>query len=176
MDDPVDRELRDLIAAQRHEAQAQERRHRYWLLRQAEESGTLHGVLADLADLRATVRVDTSVSTVVDAVVVEVGRDFVALVEPGGKRHVLAIAALTAVRRSTRTRPVTGDRPVDASTDLADVLRSVAPDHPEITAVLSDGTSVVGILQSVGGDVARLVADGGEAYVPMRAIVEVTIA
>lgn len=149
-----------------------------WLRVQADEEGTLAGVLADLRDAGAPLTVHTRAGGSHRGVVRAVGADFVALTtRPTGEVFV-ALEAVASVRGGPGAPPVVGDRRVEATLRLLDVLVDLAAERERVRLVAAGGESVAGVLRSVGRDLLVVQGAGGEraiAYVPLGAVAEVTV-
>jgi hypothetical protein len=149
-----------------------------WLRQQAEQEGSLAGVLADLAERGVPVAVHVRGGRRHQGEIRALGSDFLAL----GSVDAEVIIALTAVT-SVRTHPgevaTIGDRSISTSLGLADVLAGLAADRATVVLVLAGGDdSVAGALRSVGQDVVGVRVVRGPAvtaYVPLAAIVEVLV-
>jgi hypothetical protein len=170
----IDRWAADARVDEAARVRARER----WLRQQAEEGGSLAGVLADLAERRVPVAVHVRGGRRHQGEIRALGSDFLAL----GSVDAEVIIALTAVT-SVRTHPAEvstiGDRSIATSLRLADVLTRLAADRATVVLVLAGGDdSVAGALRSVGQDVVGVRVVRGPAvtaYVPLAAIVEVLV-
>jgi hypothetical protein len=171
-------------AADAHVDEAARRRARErWLRHQAEEDGSLGGVLVDLADTGGRVLVDLQGGTQVTGVIRAVGADVVTLepAAPGSGPVVVAVEAITAVRSGAGARPVAGDRAVPSALRLDEVLVELAAERERVRLVTVAGGVVGGHVRAVGRDVVTLAtlgaADGpGPTYVPRAAVAALTIA
>jgi hypothetical protein len=147
---------------------------------QAEEEGSLAGVLADLGEAGAAVTVATGAGGRHRGTVRSVGVDFVALA-PGagpGAEVVVALAAVTAVRTGPGARRVVGDRRVDAGLRLLDVIVGLAAERERLRVVTAGGEAATGVLVSVGRDLAVVRGTGDPpavAYLPLDAITEIVV-
>jgi hypothetical protein len=170
-------ELLHAMAEDRVRDAATSRSRTRWLVQQAEEDGTLTGVLADLAEHAEPVVCVTSGGRRHVGVLQALGADFVALRGPAGTTVLVALGALAVVRPQPGAAPVSGDRPVRVERRLVDVLTELAADRPDI--VVGAGTAEVrGELRTVGRDVVTLRMDGrpaGAAYVALAATHEVRV-
>ena len=123
--------------------------HQAWLRRRAEESASLSGLLADLAERHAPVEL---------------------LLVGGGRRHG---------RIETVGSDLVGDRTVPRDgPNLRDVLDRLVADQPRVTITLV-GTliPVEGVLERLGRDVLLVrEADGSATHLPFGAVVEVLVA
>ena len=157
--------LDDARAAEHRRARTGER-----LLRTAaEESATFAGSLLDLAERGRSVRITTASRRRHVGSIQLVGLDFLVVADAW-----VALAAVTSVGVVEGGATATGDRP---ATDLllVEALARVAPERPGLAVVTSGGEVVAGRLLAVGADVLtlRLDGDGGTAYVPAAAVLEV---
>jgi hypothetical protein len=151
-----------------------------WLRMQAEEDGTLVGVLADLQDAGAPVTVHTCAGGRHRGVVRAVGVDVLALDaddRPGGEVFV-ALAAVVAVRGGPGAPRVVGDRGVERTVRLLDVVVGLAAEREHVRLVATGGEAVAGVVRSVGRDLVVVQTPGGEpavAYVPLDAVAEIVV-
>jgi hypothetical protein len=152
------------------------------LRRQAEEEGTLAGVLADLAEAGVPVRVHVRSTGPFAGTVRAVGVDVVAVETGGGPGGLalVALAAVSSVRAGAGARAVTGDRRVASSLRLADVVAELAAEREAVRVHTDDGQVVAGEARWAGQDVVMLRAGtsavsgydpaAAAAYVPLAAI------
>jgi hypothetical protein len=170
-------ELLHAIAEDRVRDAAAARWRTRWLVHQAEEEGTLTGVLADLAEHAEPVVCVTTAGRRHVGQLHALGADFVALRGAGGGTTFVALDALAQVRTQPGTGTVAGDRPVRLERRLSEVLADLAADRPDI--VVGTGVAEVrGELRTVGLDVVTLRLDGrptGAAYVALAAAHEVRV-
>jgi hypothetical protein len=149
-----------------------------WLRHQAEEEGSLAGVLADVAERGASVALHVRGGRRHRGEVAALGSDFVAL-RSAGTDVIVALAAVTSMRTLPGEASTIGDRSVATSHRLVDVLAGLAAERAAVLLVLADGDeAVAGALRSVGQDVVGMRVAGGAAvtaYVPVGAIVEVIV-
>jgi hypothetical protein len=138
---------------QRAGAAAGARRREHWLRQQAAESATVTGVLLDLAERRAAVRIDTTGGPH-QGQVEAVTSGLCALRQPDGGIALIALPAVTAVH--TGLRLATGDRSPEVRLDMAGALAALSADRPEVTLELTGGAHVVGTLHTVGIELASL--------------------
>ena len=135
----------------------------------AEESATLAGSLLDLAERGAPVRIATASKRRHVGRIQLVGLDFLVVGDAW-----IALAAVATVGVVEGGATATGDRP---GTDLLliEALARVAPERPQLAVVTRGGEVAAGRLLAVGADVLtlRLDGDGGTAYVPAAAVLEV---
>ena len=170
-------------AEARVDVAAEARSREQWLRRQAEEEGTLAGVLADLADAGVAVRLHLRAGGPFAGRIRAVGADLVAVVGDGapGSVAVVALDAICSVRTGPAVRPVTGDRAGPSPTmRLADVLVGLAAEREPVRVVTVDGEAVAGVVRAVGQDVVTLRAGAGggaaaTAYVAVAAVAAVVV-
>jgi hypothetical protein len=96
---------------------------------------------------------------------------------PTGEVFV-ALEAVASVRGGPGAPPVVGDRRVEATLRLLDVLVDLAAERERVRLVAAGGESVAGVLRSVGRDLLVVQGAGGEraiAYVPLGAVAEVAV-
>jgi hypothetical protein len=170
-------DLLHAVAAERVRDAATARARTHWLVRQAEEEGTLAGVLADLAEHAEPVVCTTRAGRRHVGAVHALGADFVALRSGAGGTVLVALDAVAQVRTQPGTDAVAGDRAVRLERRLAEVLTEMAADRPDV--VVSTGIAEVrGELRTVGRDVVTLRLDGrpaGAVYVALGAAQEVRV-
>jgi hypothetical protein len=148
-----------------------------WLGRQAQEEGSLAGVLADVAERGAPVALHVRGGRRHRGEVRALGSDFVA-VRSADADVIVALAAVTSVRTLPGEASTIGDRSIATSLSLVDVLAGLAAERAAVLLVLAGGDdAVAGALRSVGQDVVavRLPGAAVTAYVPVGAIVEVVV-
>jgi hypothetical protein len=159
---------------------ARSRSRERWLRVQAEEEGTLAGVLADLRDAGAPVTVHTRAGGRHRGVVRAVGVDFVALdadARPGGE-VIVALEAVTSLRGGPGAARVVGDRRVEPTLRLLDVVVELAAERERVRLVAIGGEAMAGVVRSVGRDLVIVERTGGEpalAYVPLGALAEIVV-
>jgi hypothetical protein len=174
LDARIDRWAADARVDEAARRRARER----WLRHQAEEEGSLAGVLADIAERGVPVAVHVRGGRQHRGEVRAVGADFVAL-RSGATDVIIAIAAVTSVRTRPGEASTLGDRSITSSHRLVDVLAGLAAERAAVLLVMAGGDdAVAGVLGSVGRDVVgvRLAdAPAVTAYVPIGAIVEVVL-
>jgi hypothetical protein len=165
------------IAADRVRDAATARARTHWLVRRAEEEGTMSGVLADLAERTEPVVCTTAAGRRHVGVLHALGADFVALRGGHGGTVLLASSALAQVQTQPGTAPVSGDRAVRLEQRLAEVLAELAGERPDV--VVGTGTAELrGELRAVGQDVVTLRLTGrhgGAAYVALPCAQEVRV-
>jgi hypothetical protein len=149
-----------------------------WLRHQAEEEGSLAGVLADVAERGLPVAVHVRGGRRHRGEVRALGSDFVAL-RSADADVIVALAAVTSVRTRPGEASTIGDRSIATSLRLVDVLAGLSAERAAVLLVMAGGDDVVaGALRSVGQDVAQVRVAGAPAataYVPVGAIVEVLL-
>jgi hypothetical protein len=155
----------------RAEGAVDARRRERWLRHQAAEEASLVATCWNLAEVGAVVSVTLRSGRARTGSLRVIGADFVVMVDPAGREHLMPLAAVTALgplgpegeRAGTAAREraegePTG-RPRRAGARLAEVLAALAGDRA-LVRLHADGLArpVVGELHSVGRDV--LVVDG----------------
>ncbi|HLT70696.1 MAG TPA: hypothetical protein VKZ72_11050 [Acidimicrobiales bacterium] len=167
-------------AEARVEEAARARAREGWLRRQAEESATLAGVVADLQERGVPVTVHTRAGGRHTGAVRAVGADVVVVrtapgAGPGGD-VLVPLAALTAVRAGPGTGPAVGDRRPGAGPTFTDLLVDLAADRAAVRVATVGGDAVAGVLRAVGRDVLVVTpASGGTAHVALGAVAEVAV-
>jgi hypothetical protein len=155
---------------------ARRRARERWLRHQAQEEGSLAGVLADVAERGAPVALHVRGGRRHRGKVLALGSDFVAL-RSADADVIVALAAVTSLRTLPGEELTIGDRSIATSLCLVDVLAGMAAERAGVLLVLADGDdAVTGALRSVGQDVVGVRLAGAAAvtaYVPVGAIVEV---
>lgn len=185
--DQVDRLLEELArwsALERAEEAAADRMREGWLRRQAAEEATWAGLLADLAERRATVVVHLAGERVHRGRVLAAGIDFVLLAAGGdGSRPtplLLSLAEVTALRQEAGEPPVgpSKRRAGEEPATLASLLASLSGERRQVRVVLTGGEGVTGDLESVGEDLMTIrIGNGrqGVTYLRLTAVVEVSL-
>jgi hypothetical protein len=86
----------------------------------------------------------------------------------------IALAAIASVGTTEASPAATGDRPA-LDLLLVEALARVAQERPQVAVMTAGGDVVAGRLRAVGADVLslRLDGEGGTAYVPATAVLEV---
>ncbi len=140
------------------ESRARER----WLRTQAEEGAQFASVLAGLVERAGPVTLTTTAGRHLSGQLTSVGEDFVSLTLGGGRRTLVALAALAWVREAPGRRGEASlaersDPPESAT--LADVLAQAVAYRPRV-AVQTDRAAVTGELRAVGVDVLALETAG----------------
>jgi hypothetical protein len=170
----IDRWIADARVDEAARLRARER----WLRHQAEEEGSLAGVLADVAERGASVALHVRGGRRHGGEIAALGSDFVAL-RSAGADVIVALPAVTSVRTLPGEAPTIGDRSIGASHRLVDILAGLAAERAAVLLVLADGDEAVGgVVLWVGQDVVGVRVAGGAAattYVPVGAIVEVLV-
>jgi hypothetical protein len=172
--------LERFAAESRVDLEAARRSRERWLRQQADETAAFVGVLADLAERRAVVAMQTRAGHAHQGELRAIGADF-CLLRPWTARHdtIVTMAAI-AVVRTHGDEPVSGDRVLRLNLRLTDVLAGLAAERERVVVgPLHGGDTIVGALQSLGQDlvVVRLDADPPRtAYVPLSEIGEVRLA
>jgi hypothetical protein len=149
-----------------------------WLRHQAEEEGSLAGVLADVAERGASVALHVRGGRRHRGELAALGADFVAL-RSAGADVIVALPAVMSVRTLPGEASTIGDRSTGTAHRLVDVLAGLAAERAAVLLVLADGDeAIAGVVRWVGQDVAGVRVAGGAAvtaYVPVGAIVEVLV-
>ena len=170
----IDRWAADARVDEAARVRARER----WLRHQAEEEGSLAGVLADVAERGTPVAVHVRGGRRHRGEVRALGADFVAL-RSAGTDVIIAVGAVTSVRTGPGEASTIGDRSITTPLQLVDVLVGLAAERSAVLLVMAGGDdAVAGELRSVGLDVVGVrVSDAPAvvAYVPVGAIVEVVL-
>jgi hypothetical protein len=175
--DPLAARIDRWAADARVDEAARLRARERWLRHQAEEEGSLAGVLADVAERGAAVALHVRGGRRHRGEIAALGSDFVAL-RSAGADVIVALHAVTSVRTLPGEATTIGDRSTGTSHRLVDVLAGLAVERAAVLLVLADGDAVAGVAVSVGQDVVGVRAAGGAAvtaYVPVGAIVEVSV-
>jgi hypothetical protein len=152
-----------------------------WLRRQADEEATFVGVLADLAERKAPVVIESAAGARVGRLRV-IGQDFCALQigeGPVGRGHVLVpYRSLASVRPSAEASTavvVTGDRLLTPRATFIGALSALADERARLRLTTPAG-ALTGELRSVGVDVATLrLDDRRPAYARVTSLVEVSV-
>lgn len=87
---------------------------------------------------------------------VEVGPDWLLLVDERHRELLVATAAVLAVTGLTRTTAAADPRPVRVEMDLRRAVRGLVRDRSGVVLVLADGTTLTGTLDRVGADFVEL--------------------
>lgn len=171
--DGLERWAAEARAREAADARARER----WLRTQAEEDARLRQVLQGLAERGTTVTAATAAGRHLTGRLLRVGDDFVLLEGPGGRKNLVALAALAWCRTvhadRRRPDPAVGPDPEPAAgtgtaAGLVDVLAQAAERRPHLL-VHTTGPAISGELRAVGVDLLVLVtADDPPALVYVR--------
>jgi len=168
------------------EAALQRSRER-WLREVAEQEATLGGVLVDLTERQVPVTVQLRDGSAHHGLIRVVGADFVDLELRSRADVLLAMSAIALVRTAPEIEPTVGDRMIGTDLRLADVLAELAADRAHVALTMSGGWghatagaghAVVGVLRSVGHDVAALRPDAearSTVYVVLSAVTQVLL-
>ena len=153
--------------------------HQAWLRRRAEESASLLGLLADLAERQDPVELLLVGGGRRHGHIETVGSDLVGLRLDDRRLALVARRALAAIRPDRGVPDLVGDRTVPRDgPNLRDVLDHLVADQPRVTITLV-GTliPVEGVLERLGRDVLLVrEADGSATHLPFGAVVEVLVA
>ena len=174
MTSPSEDELRRLTDDTRRADAIESRRRELWLRRQAEEEGTFHGILVDLAERQGTMAMQTRAGRVVRGRAVTLGADFVALAGAQDGTVLVPLQMVTAVSPEPGTLPSAGDRAETTSTSFANAVADLAADRPTVTVYTHGSGRVTGTLWSVGQDFGVVRAPAGDTYVPFAAVNDLT--
>lgn len=156
---------------------ADARRRERSLRRQAEESTTFAGVLADLAERQRPVVLATSGGRRHRGVLRVLGADFVALITDVGAEVLVARWAITSVRSGPRESAAASGRVLDLDLRLHEALAALAEDRPRVQLVTRGDEHLSGDLRNVGLDVVTVRVDGdtlANVYVPIATIAEIS--
>ena len=153
--------------------------HQAWLRRRAEESASLSGLLADLAERQDPVELLLVGGGRRHGRIETVGSDLVGLRLDDRRLALVARRSLAAIRPDRGVPDLVGDRTVPSDgPNLRDVLDRLVADQPRVTITLV-GTliPVEGVLERLGRDVLLVrEADGSATHLPFGAVVEVLVA
>lgn len=171
------------LAEVRVDEAALQRARERWLREVAEQESTLIGVLADLAERRATVIVTARGGRRHQGVIRMIGVDFLVIAGHADVEALVALATIAVVHTASKVGTAGSDRAVTSDLRLADVLVELAADRARVVLLVGAsngalGDVVSGSLLSIGHDVAVVRTDAavaGRAYVPLAAIREVTV-
>jgi hypothetical protein len=148
-----------------------------WLRRQAEEEGTLAGILADLGERGRPILVHLHNGRLHRGAVTAVGADYGIVRVGAGREVIVVLAAVASVRTLPGEPPLTGDRPVRSCRTLVEVLAELAAERARVLMLGLDAAhGVAGELRAVGRDIATLRLDGGggTAYVALASVAEIS--
>ncbi|MDQ6697166.1 MAG: hypothetical protein M3Z46_06880 [Actinomycetota bacterium] len=166
------------LAEQRSDDAVAARSRERWLRQQAQEEGTIAGVLLDLGERQQTVVLHAAGDRRHRGAVRAVAGDFVVLGTERALDVLIAFAGIVSVRPEARSSATVGDRTVTLDTTLGAVLVGLAGERPRVFVTTLDGTGSAGQLRAVGRDVLTLRLDGQDRsllYVPLAAVAEVTL-
>lgn len=170
-----DEALQRLLDDEHHADAVAHRRREQALRAQAAESGTLAGILVDLAERRVTASLGLVGGRVVRGAIAGLGADVVVVRGLAAETMLVALAAVASVRTEPGTARTIGDRAVRSTLTLADLTAELAADRPHVVLHAGAG-SVAGELRAVGVDVATVVQnDRTVAYVSLHAVTEVVV-
>jgi len=153
--------------------------HQAWLRRRAEESASLLGLLADLAERRDPVEVLLVGGARRHGHIETVGTDLVGVRLDDRRLALVARRALAAIRPDRGVPDLVGDRTVHRDGPrLREVLDELVTDQPRVTVTLVGTLEPVdGVLERLGRDVLLVrEADGTATHLPVGAVVEVLVA
>jgi hypothetical protein len=148
------------------------------LRHQATEDASVVGVLTDLAERGIPLVISTASGRRHTGRVHGLGVDFCSLLTDTGQGQLIRLDAVTTVRTLPAERAVTGDRTVNLSLRLSDVLLGLSADRPSVLIATSSDETARGELRAVGTDVVTIRGDGqppATVYVPIASITEVAL-
>jgi hypothetical protein len=143
------------------------RRRAGWLRRQAAEAATMGGVLVDLAERGAPVRLET-LGGFRQGRVELVTTGLCGLRPPDGGVTLVALGSITALHGPDVL--VTGDRTPTVELDMAGALSALAADRSRVTLALAGGVEVEGVLESVGIELVTIKSDVGCVLVSLDTV------
>lgn len=151
-----------------------------WLRQEAEDGATFAGVLADLADLGATLTVRGRSGAAYAGRVAAVATDGFILALADGSRALLAHTAVVEIRPDPAHRlgAAAGDRAAPATLTIEELLRSEAAHRPRVRVASVGGPPLSGRLRAVGIDVVTVALDGDTrsvCYLPSSSLSEVVL-
>lgn len=151
-----------------------------WLRLQAEEEGSLAGVVVDLGERGVPMAVHTRSGRAHHGRVGAVGTGFLVVTRDTSGVVFVALNAVASVHTRPGERPTIGDRAVSTRLTLAEVLIRLAAERERALLVTcGDANAIRGTVSSVGQDMVVVRLDGGDhagtAYVPLAAISEVVL-
>jgi hypothetical protein len=159
--------MAEWAADQRADHAARARSRVDWLRRQAAEAATLAGVLIDLAERAAPVRLETQAGPH-DGRVEVVTTGLCALRRRDGSVTLVALSAVTALHSSDAL--ATGDRAPAIELDMAGALCALCADRSAVTIAVVGGSQVVGALETVGTELVSVKGDRGLVLVVLDAV------
>lgn len=172
----LDRALVSLTDDARAEAGARTRRLTGSLRRQAEEEGTVAGILLDLAERHEHVVLTTAGDRTLRGTICIIGADFVTLRSPAGERTWVPTGRIASVRTEPVVARTVGDRVVRVAETLRGHLASSAGERPWVSVHPLGSETVSGTLLAVGQDVLTVRSDQGTTtYVPTALIDDLTL-
>ena len=172
--------LRGLLDRAGAERAAGRRRRERWLHRQAVESATLAGVLVDLAEVSAVVRITLSDGRAHAGTLLAVGEDVIVLDAPRGPRTAIAIGAVATVVATARAEPcaATGDRTPEG-VRFVDVLAGLGDGDGSVVLGRSGSPPIPVEVLGVGVDVLAVrhadAPRGEVSYVALATVTDVTV-
>lgn len=151
-----------------------------WLRQQAVEDARFAGMLLDLAEQGAGVRVSTTAGRSLQGRIAAVAGDFCVVRHDGGMATLVSLRAVTTVRPEPGYRSGEADssRLPPPALGLAEVLARLAPERPRVRIIVEGGEPLAGELRSVGADIATLRLEGdppGMVYLQLDSVREVTL-
>ena len=172
---PIDDALRRLFDDEHRRHLVDQRRRRHWLSMQAAESQSLVDVLASLADRGVPVALRTTLGTIEQSPIEEVGSDYVALCIGPADLRLVATRAITSIRPDPGApRAPTLVRNQHRS-DLVGRLAELAYRRPRVMA-MTPQDAAVGRLALATAEVIVLQSDEDEdLYLATDHLVEIDI-
>jgi len=166
------------VAELRVDDAARSRSRRSSLAGQALEEATLRGVLVDLGERGAALRLELVDGRGLVGQVHHLGADVATVHGADGQERLVALAAVVSATPQSDEHVVTGDRVVVSDLTLAEALGWLAGDRPRVHLHAAGGSIVAGELRSVGVDVATVLLEGRPrrpAYVALRSVTDVLL-
>ncbi len=172
----LDRALLGLTDDARAEAHARTRRLTGSLRRQAEEEGTVAGVLLDLAERHEHLVLSTAGGRTLRGTIAIIGADFVALRSPAGVRTYVPTGRIASVRTEPVVARTVGDRVVQVAETLRGHLGTSAEERQWVSVHSLSTETVSGTLLAVGQDLLTVRSDQGTTtYLPTALIDDLTL-
>jgi len=171
----TDHDLRNFTDEVRRADAVASRRREMWLRRQAEDEGTFHGLLVDLAERQGTLAFHTPAGRVVRGRPVTLGADFIAISGAPDGTALVPLPMVQAVSPEPGATTSVGDRPETTSATFASTLADLAADRPPVTVHTTAAVRVAGRLWSTGRDFGVVRAPAGDTYVPFSAVNDITL-